>query len=138
MLAFCAGFIFWCLCSLFYRFLDAFRGNDAAEWQKLEFVATLVLRTHICLYCRYCRDSGGFCDLRSQYLCNAVPVPVSLQLCFTGLTFADTNYSCPYWDDPKSPLIGGTLWPNHHLEFFWRCVLSATSVGEDLCIMENG
>ncbi|CAG8891841.1 unnamed protein product [Penicillium egyptiacum] len=27
----------------FYRFLDALRGNDAAEWQKLEFGAILVL-----------------------------------------------------------------------------------------------
>lgn len=43
VLFFCAGVIFWCTSSLFYRFLDAFRGNDAAEWQKLEFGATLVL-----------------------------------------------------------------------------------------------
>ncbi|KAJ6083111.1 hypothetical protein N7467_007246 [Penicillium canescens] len=34
--------VFWTPC-LFYRFLDAFGGNDAAEWQKLEFGATLVL-----------------------------------------------------------------------------------------------
>jgi predicted membrane channel-forming protein YqfA (hemolysin III family) len=43
VLAFCAGVIVWCLSSLFYRFLDAFGGNDAAEWQKLEFGATLAL-----------------------------------------------------------------------------------------------
>ncbi|KAJ6094315.1 hypothetical protein N7499_002911 [Penicillium canescens] len=43
VLAFCAGVIFWCLSSLFYRFLDAFGGNDAEEWQKLESGATLVL-----------------------------------------------------------------------------------------------
>ncbi|KAJ5775837.1 uncharacterized protein N7511_000848 [Penicillium nucicola] len=43
VLAFCAGVIIWCLSSLFYRFLDAFRGNDAAEWQHLEFGAILVL-----------------------------------------------------------------------------------------------
>lgn len=43
VLFFCAGVIFWCTSSLFYRFLDAFWGNDAAEWQKLEFGATLVL-----------------------------------------------------------------------------------------------
>ncbi|KAF3002200.1 hypothetical protein E8E15_000400 [Penicillium rubens] len=43
VLVFCAGVIFWCTSSVFYRFLDAFRGNDAAEWQKLEFGAALVL-----------------------------------------------------------------------------------------------
>ncbi|OQD77354.1 hypothetical protein PENANT_c111G00717 [Penicillium antarcticum] len=43
VLAFCAGVIIWCLSSLCYRFLDAFRGNDAAEWQNLEFAAILVL-----------------------------------------------------------------------------------------------
>ncbi|CAG8175978.1 unnamed protein product [Penicillium salamii] len=43
VLAFCAGVIIWCLSSLFYRFLEASRGNDAAEWQNLEFGAILVL-----------------------------------------------------------------------------------------------
>ena len=152
VLAFCAGVIVWCLSSLFYRFLDAFGGNDAAEWQKLEFRATLVLiwaatlpsvvvlfRTEPCLQLGYLAAFtvvavGILVDfvVSDPSVC-AVQYQISVQLRFTGLTFAHTNYLCPDWDAPKSARIGGTLRPNRHRQFSWSCVLSASSVREDWC-----
>lgn len=43
VLVFCAGIIVWYLLSLIYRVLHMFQGNDAINFQKLEFGGALVL-----------------------------------------------------------------------------------------------
>lgn len=43
VISFCGGGILWYLSSLFYRLISAFQGDDAANWQKLEFGGVLIL-----------------------------------------------------------------------------------------------
>ncbi|CAG8945751.1 unnamed protein product [Penicillium salamii] len=42
VISFCGGGILWYLSSLFYRLISAVQGDDAADWQKLEFGGVLI------------------------------------------------------------------------------------------------
>ncbi|KAJ5500636.1 Hly-III-related protein [Penicillium expansum] len=152
VLVFCAGVILWCLSSLVYRILYASHGRDVAEWQKLELGGALVLiwTTTIPSVVLLFRPQPS---LQLGYLAAFTVIAVGTLVDFLvwDPSICAARYRFPYscvslgllsliptihaltgtFQGP--PIIGITLRPSRHLEFLWRCLLSASAVGEGGC-----